>query len=183
MKKIILSIFSLLLISHGVFAYSPKQIQDSILIMDSFIEGEDETAGIKMAATIIKAHFEDLEEYMPDLSERAELISKVNSVCTTTFCGKGIKGGLEQSKNELRGTNLTTSDSITTVVLGLVNFALPFAGLFAFVGMIYGGFLYITSFAEDQTETAKNIMIWSGTGIIIIYLAYSIVSTFVNIAS
>lgn len=103
--------------------------------------------------------------------------------CTTTFCGGGLREGLDKTKPEIRGKGISTADSLITVILGLIEFALPFAGLFAFVGAIYGGFLYVTSFAEDQTEKARNILIWSAIGLVIIFLAYPFVSTIIKFRS
>ena len=100
--------------------------------------------------------------------------------CTTVFCGGGLREGLDKTKPELRGKGISTSDSLITVILGLVEFALPFAGLFAFVGVVYGGFLYVTSFAEDQTEKARNILFWSAMGLIMIFVAYPFVATLIR---
>ena len=103
--------------------------------------------------------------------------------CTTTFCGDGLRAGLDLTKPQIRGTGISTSDSLITVVLGLVNFSLPFAGLFAFVGLIYGGFLYVTAFATDQSKKAKDILIWSGLGLVMIFLAYPVVATLIKFRS
>lgn len=109
------------------------------------------------------------------------IANKLINICPTVFCGKGLREGLEITKPALQGTGISTGDSIIRVILGLINFALPFAGLFAFVGLIYGGFLYLTSFAEDQTETAKKILLWSGLGLLLIFIAYPLVSTLIRL--
>ena len=103
--------------------------------------------------------------------------------CTTVFCGGGLREGLDKSKPQIQGKGISTSDSLITVVLGLVEFSLPFAGLFAFVGLIYGGFLYVTAFATDQSKKAKDILIWSGVGLVMIFLAYPFVATLIKFRS
>lgn len=104
--------------------------------------------------------------------------------CTTTFCGGGLREGLEKTKPELRGKGISTSDSLITVILGLVEFSLPFAGLLAFVGIIYGGFLEISaSLQGEDGGKAKSIMIASGIGLVIIFLAYPFVATLIKFQS
>jgi hypothetical protein len=107
----------------------------------------------------------------------------VTPPCTTVFCGGGLREGLDKSKPQIQGKGISTSDSLTTVILGLIEFSLPFAGLFAFVGLIYGGFLYITAFATDQSKKAKDILIWSGLGLVMIFLAYPFVATLIKFRS
>jgi hypothetical protein len=111
----------------------------------------------------------------------ASIATKLINICPTTFCGEGLLKGIDVVKPTLQGTGISTGDSIIRVILGLITFALPFAGLFAFVGLIYGGFLYLTSFAEDQTETAKKIILWSGLGLLLIFIAYPLVSTLIRL--
>lgn len=112
---------------------------------------------------------------------KEKLICIAKHMCKSTFCGGGLSEGIEKSKDGL-GTDsgITTSDSLTKVVMGIINFLLPFAGLLSFVGLIYGGFLYLTVFANDQTEQAKKIIMFSVIGLLIIFLSYSIVSTVIN---
>lgn len=99
----------------------------------------------------------------------------------TVFSGEGSKAGLAPLKEGLKGKGVSTSDSIIAVALGWVNFSLPFAGLSAFVGLVYAGFLYLTSFGnEEQSGKAKNILLWVALGIILIFSAYAITSTLIG---
>ncbi len=99
---------------------------------------------------------------------------------TTIFWGWTLKEGLWIVKDQVKWTGITTSDSITSVILWLVRFALPFAGLLAFIGVIYGGFLYLTSGFSDQTEEAKKIIMYSAIWLIIIFIAYPLITTIIN---
>jgi hypothetical protein len=63
---------------------------------------------------------------------------------------------------------------------GLLKFFLQFMAIIIFIAFIYAGFLYILAGDnDDQTSTAKKILIWSLVGVVIILLSYSIVMFFV----
>lgn len=95
--------------------------------------------------------------------------------------GKGTKGGLEDAATQLEHSGVSTQENIILVILGWVNFSLPFAGLFAFVGIVYAGFLYVLNFAnEEMANKAKTIIFLSLIGLIIIFSAYAIVSTVIS---
>ena len=164
-----------LTLSSGL-AYSQDEVNNALVILTS--AGDELTGSEKEAARILQAELQINPENVPEY-----IRDKLNGTCTTTYCGKGLREGLNFVKPELQGTGITTSDSIIRVILGLIEFSLPFAGLFAFVGIVYGGFLYVTSFAEDQTEKAQNILIWSVLGLIIIFVAYPLVATLIKFQS
>jgi MFS family permease len=63
---------------------------------------------------------------------------------------------------------------------GLLRFFLTFLGVGAMATLVIAGFFYITSFGDDERqEKAKNIIIGSIVGIIVILSAYPIVALFV----
>lgn len=100
------------------------------------------------------------------------------------FDGGGTAEGLYQVQDQLQGSGVSTSDSIIAVVIGWIDFALPFAGLFAFVALVYAGFLYVTAFTDEgQAEKAKNIVFWVAIGIVLIFSAYAITSTLIGASS
>jgi hypothetical protein len=197
------SLFFFLFQLFPVFAYTDDELKGALanLYFEYYSkEGEisSSTANeIKHWAKIAKFHRESFVSVVQSLQQESNIQRKlpsgidipqfqeaVEDICTTTFCGPkdGITHGLNMVKSELQGGTLTTSDNLPRVVLGLVDFALPYAGLIAFLGLIYGGFLELTSvFGEDQGGKAKDIIKASAIGIIVILLAYSIVSTILNI--
>lgn len=67
----------------------------------------------------------------------------------TIFKGQGTKEGLDVARESLAGSNISMSDNVVLVILGWVNFSLPFAGLLAFVGIVYAGFLYVANFGNE----------------------------------
>lgn len=92
--------------------------------------------------------------------------------------GNTTELGLTKTQDELIGTGISMEKSIIRVILGWVNFSLPFAGLFAFVGIVYAGFLYVVNFAnEEMANKAKNIIFLCVLGLVVIFSAYAIVST------
>lgn len=71
-----------------------------------------------------------------------------------------------------------TGDVITQVI-GLIRLALVFLGPIVIAFTIFAGFMFLTSFNnEDQANKAKRMIIAGITGIVIIYAAFAIVNTF-----
>lgn len=100
-----------------------------------------------------------------------------------TVFGKDTKSMEEILKTEVKGQvdGISGASSLFLLIMGWVSFFLPYAWLLAFVGIIYAGFLYLTGFAnEDSIGKAKNILVWSIIGLILIFMAFAIVSTVVN---
>lgn len=99
----------------------------------------------------------------------------------TVFDGDGIDGGLKTLFPETSGTGIIRSDDLILVTLGWVRFALALLGTVAFVAFLWAGALYVTAFVNAQNaETAKKVMIWTATGIIVILMSYAIVSTLIR---
>lgn len=66
------------------------------------------------------------------------------------------------------------------LVISFTNFIASFIGVGAFVMLIYGGYLYLASFGnEEQTGKAKKIIIGAFIGITIAFAAYAIVNTII----
>lgn len=80
------------------------------------------------------------------------------------------------------GTDIITAASAQsgiTTVAGIIQLMLAFLGPVAVIFTIYAGFLYMTAFQnEEQTGKAKQMIIGGITGIVVVYAAYAIVSTF-----
>lgn len=101
------------------------------------------------------------------------------SWCTTVFCW--WENWLQAVKENLP-ENIIRSESLIEVVMWYTSFFLPYAGLFAFLALVYAGFLYVTSpINEDWAKKAKTILNWVILWIILIFLSYSIVALFINI--
>lgn len=65
-------------------------------------------------------------------------------------------------------------------IAGATNIVAAIAGPFALLSLVAGGLMYILAGGEEEKiGKAKKIIMWSAIGIIIIYGAFAIVSTFV----
>jgi hypothetical protein len=77
---------------------------------------------------------------------------------------------------------IPTKGTLESSVITIINWGLSFVGLIAVIFLIYGGFTYITSSGDDQaTSKAKNIILYSVIGIVVILLSFVIVATVANI--
>ena len=65
-------------------------------------------------------------------------------------------------------------------VTGFARFALMFLGVLAFTSFIIAGAYYVTSLGDDERQTtAKNIMLGTALGIIVILMSYTLIATLV----
>ncbi len=70
-----------------------------------------------------------------------------------------------------------TFEHIYTLIINIINVLLGIGAFIAFAMILYGGFIYLTSYGdENKTTTAKNTLTWSIVGIIVIMLAVVIVN-------
>jgi hypothetical protein len=83
--------------------------------------------------------------------------------------GTGLEGGI--------GSETT----LTGFILRVINIALALAGLIAVLFLVIGGFRYITAGGnEDNTESAKKIIMNAVIGIIVIILSFVVVRVVSN---
>lgn len=70
--------------------------------------------------------------------------------------------------------------ALTKEIAGITNLVAALAGPFALLSLVSGGLMYtLAAGDEEKTGKAKKIITWSLIGIVIIYGAFAIVSTFV----
>ena len=73
------------------------------------------------------------------------------------------------------------NDTITEVIIRVVQIALALAGLIAILFLIIGGFRYVTAAGNEKAaESAKKTILNSIIGIIVIILAYVILRVIEN---
>ncbi len=113
-----------------------------------------------------------------DFSNTDTAFDSKNPYCQGDECG--IQPGIDATKNELSG-NVSTTTNARALIFGWIQFGLGFIFLIAVVGIIYAGVLYITSFNnEGNRQKATKLIIAILTGIIIILIAYALVTTVIN---
>jgi hypothetical protein len=79
-------------------------------------------------------------------------------------------------KESVKGAGITHTDNLGDLIIKYVNFILPYLTLAAFVGFVVAGFLYVTAYgAEEQLKKAKQILIWSVVGLILVIASFTIV--------
>lgn len=67
-------------------------------------------------------------------------------------------------------------NGIINLINQLIKFTLGFTGLIALIVFIYGGILWMISFGDsNKVKKAKDAMIWSVYGLLIIFASYGIV--------
>ena len=109
-------------------------------------------------------------------------ITASQAFAETVFCPDWNCGLTTQWIKENLPQWVIKSDSLSEVILAYISFFMPFLSIFAFVSLVYAGFLYVTSSAnEENAEKAKKIVGYVGLGIILVFLSYSIVSLFINL--
>jgi hypothetical protein len=93
-----------------------------------------------------------------------------------TRCISQAEAGTIEAKESLAGTGITHTDNLSDLIIKYVNFALPYLTLAAFVGFVVAGFFYVTAYGnEEQIKKAKNILIWSVVGLLLVIASYTII--------
>ncbi len=74
--------------------------------------------------------------------------------------------------------------SVRDLLIKLIYVSVSFAGVWAVIGVIWSGYIYITAGSNaERAEKAKKNLVWAITGIVIIATSALIVYTFVRIFS
>jgi hypothetical protein len=96
-------------------------------------------------------------------------------------------GNVPQSQNPINGWGFNVAPAnvptdLVATLLNITNFILGFAAMIATLVIIYGGVVYLTSLGnDDRAAQAKKIIASGIIGLIIIGLAYAIVTIVINI--
>lgn len=78
------------------------------------------------------------------------------------------------------GVSNTTKD-VQDMIISVVNWVLALLGLIAVIMILYGGFVWLTAGGnEEKVASAKKIISAAIIGLIIVLLAYAIVTFVVN---
>jgi len=113
------------------------------------------------------------------------LVPAMTTFAVGTYDPTGRNTGLIFNNDRIANVDLATGDenSARVVIASVLNFVLFFLGILTTGMVIYGGFLYITAAGDDgKTETGKNIMTFSAIGIVIIFISFALVNTFLSVA-
>lgn len=95
----------------------------------------------------------------------AGLVSLEQAFAAINFTGKNIQSNVQGTEN-----------SAETAIQNLVGNVMLFIGIVAVLFGLYGGFLILTAAgADDQVKKGKTIIIQVMIGIVVIFLANSII--------
>lgn len=155
-----------IVVSAFVFAttFMPTELSQGAIF-----EGTEFEEGVPFGIClepVAKKYLDECEDVNCDDPKDEEEIAK---------CTSAAAAGTELAKISLAGTGITETEDFGDFIIKLVNFALPFLALAAFVGYVFAGFLYVTAFGNDEQLTkAKKILIWSSVGLLLVILSFSI---------
>jgi hypothetical protein len=75
-----------------------------------------------------------------------------------------------------RRPGTVSADAPKNIIVNVIEYGLWFLGALAFVFVIYGGILYLTSGGDsDKTKKARDTLLYAVIGVIVIVLALVIV--------
>ncbi len=95
--------------------------------------------------------------------------------------GRGPDGRFEVATYSGDFNEVGQNTSLREYALKVLNFVLSFLGLVCVGGVIYAGFLYVTTMGDDtQMEKAKKLIIFIVIGIILILASFAIVNTIIR---
>jgi len=105
----------------------------------------------------------------------------IGIAASTVYCAASTKVAsavkLDKVETEVGG-NISTKKNILESALQVIDYILVIVGAIAVVFIIIGGFRYITSAGNDKfVEDAKSTITYAIIGLVIVLLAYVIVST------
>lgn len=150
--------------------------QSRASIFDGTKTPEDGVYGVCLDAPDpdkIPQFFVDHKECLGTDGKPIDCTTPANSV--KAFCISESRAGTGLAKDSLSSTGITHTDNLGDYIKKLVNFSLPYLTLAAFVGYVAAGFLYVTSFGnEEMMGKAKKILIWSTVGLILVILSFAI---------
>ena len=83
--------------------------------------------------------------------------------------------------DEQLDSSLSKESNLRELIIRWTNFMLPIAATLAALGLVWAGFLYITSFQdESRLEEAKKVILMVVVGVALVGGSYAIVSTIVS---
>lgn len=95
-----------------------------------------------------------------------------------------FSGGIDRVRDVAGTSGLSGGKSAKEILQSITKWLLSLIGTLAVISLLYGGYLYVTSQGEeDKAEQAKNIILYSVIGIIVIGISAIVVNVVINIAT
>lgn len=112
-----------------------------------------------------------------DLLKKGSLVLAGNTVVATSLAGRASAevGGIQQGADSAKGDEQQTD--LVSNIKTITNTMLFVIGVVAVIMLIVGGFRYIFSGGSSQnTQAAKDTILYAVIGIVVALLAYAIVN-------
>ncbi|PIP65775.1 hypothetical protein COW95_00130 [Candidatus Peregrinibacteria bacterium CG22_combo_CG10-13_8_21_14_all_49_11] len=101
------------------------------------------------------------------------------AIAAAKFTGGGLDAGIQKGR-DVQGVS---NRSLRETIINILTNVLDFVGVLAAVAVILSGLFYIVSLGNEQTkEKAKNILMYTVIGLLIILFARGIVTFITDLA-
>jgi len=105
------------------------------------------------------------------------LILAVFSICLPAYAESGVFSDMMEGMEKFNKQAGLPKSDINQMAGGIIKSVLSFLGIFALIIVMYGGFLWMISGSnEERKKSAKGVFVNGIIGLLIILLAYSIIS-------
>ncbi|OGY30695.1 MAG: hypothetical protein A3C02_02070 [Candidatus Andersenbacteria bacterium RIFCSPHIGHO2_02_FULL_45_11] len=120
----------------------------------------------------------------PVFAEPVDLFADTGSSGGGSAGPATFQDGIKAVGDLAKTNKLAPAKSTKEILQTIVKWLLSLTGTIATISLLYGGFLYITSQGEEnKAEQAKNIILYSVIGIIIIGISAIVVNVVINVAT
>jgi hypothetical protein len=163
--SLVTSILNLLLYMIGILAFVSLIIGGIQYLTASGDQAKSEKGKKTLIYSVIGIILTTLALTLTHLTICALSTGQLNVACPSGGSGSYNDWGITKLLNTSDSTSLSL-DSFTSIVQTLRDWALDFAGLAAFIMILYASIIYLTSYGEEsKTETAKKTLMWSVIGL------------------
>lgn len=115
-----------------------------------------------------------------------EIQGKIKNQITGLVIGLLLLGVAEFIVKDIvfpdHGSTIPSADKAKYLIVNFTNFISGFVSIGALISSIYGGYLYVASFGnEEQTGKAKNVIMGAMIALVLAIGAFALVNTFIQL--
>jgi cytochrome bd-type quinol oxidase subunit 2 len=98
------------------------------------------------------------------------------------FQGGGLQLPDQSAGSDTEIKGISHEGSLINLIIGWTNFLLPYVNVLSILAIVLAGIMYIASFTSEELHTkAKSILGYVVIGIILVYSAFTIVNTLLQV--
>jgi formate hydrogenlyase subunit 3/multisubunit Na+/H+ antiporter MnhD subunit len=122
-----------------------------------------------------------IKKYLPHLL--AFVLVSLPVVASAQTVNQGLTtSGLQGLFGFGGSSSLTGSQSLSQLITNIIRILLLIVGSIAVLFIIYGGYMYVTSAGnEEQAEKGRNTLVNALIGIVVVTMAYVLVTIIANL--